>query len=474
VKGSVFKRCSCAPAYSAKGERLACKSKHGSWSFVADAGRNPATGHRRQIKRGGFPTKAAAEAALAELVDQSGKGMATHDERQTVAAFLRTWLDTRIANGLRPKTAESYRQHIEQIFIPAFGHLRLRDLRPGHVEAMLAAAAAPRPGKRARGPASIRRIHATLRSALGTAVKHRLIPFNPAVGIDLPKAPRPRVKPWEPSELGSFLDYVASDRLGALYELIAATGLRRGEAVGLRWDDVDLERGVLVVRQQIVSLYGDQLPACPYCGEQHRGAVFGRPKTASGEDRVVELDGGVVGVLLAHRLSQDAERAAWADAHSDHGLVFAREDGRPIVPSTVTKRFGQLSKAAGVSRNRVHGLRHGQASLMLAAGVPISVVSKRLGHSTVAITSDTYSHLLEGVGRDAAERAAALIPRASRAASSAACDQSVTKSASGSTEGPRLDDEGPGVAGLAGAASGNRTPDNLITSRNEHVPGEPC
>ncbi len=233
--------------------------------------------------------------------------------------------------------------------------------------------------------------------------------------------------------------------------------------MGLRWDDVDLERGVLIVRQQIVSLYGD-VPVCPYCGEQHRGAVFGKPKTASGEDRVVELDGGVVGVLLAHRFAQDAEGAAWADAYSDHGLVFAREDGRPIVPSTVTKRFVALGVAAGLRRVRTHDLRHGQASLMLAAGVPMAVVSKRLGHSTISITSDTYSHLLEGVGRDAAERAAALVPRAPKASPDTSCDQSVTISASETVEGPLQTDEAPGNTGLDGAASGNRTPDNLITS----------
>ena len=109
MKGSVVKRCSCPPAYSAKGERLACKIKHGSWSFIADAGRTR-DGKRRQVKRGGFATKAEAEAALAELIDSVEKGTAAHDERQTVAAYLETWLAGRIANGLRPTTARSYRR----------------------------------------------------------------------------------------------------------------------------------------------------------------------------------------------------------------------------------------------------------------------------------------------------------------------------------------------------------------------------
>lgn len=118
---------------------------------------------------------------------------------------------------------------------------------------------------------------------------------------------------------------------------------------------------------------------------------------------------------MAGVAQQDAERATWGAAPSDHGLVFAREHGTPIAPERVTKRFAQMVSAAGLRPIRLHDLRHGQASLMLAAGVPIAVLSKRLGHSTIALTSDTYSHLLQGVGRDAAERAAALVPRAPKA-----------------------------------------------------------
>jgi integrase len=410
MRGSVSKRCSCPPAYSARGERMACKIRHGSWSYVADDGRDPKTGRRRQVKRGGFATKGEAEQALAELVDGVSKGATTHDERQSVRVFLETWLADKERNGLRPTTVRSYRQHVDQFFVPAFGHLRLRELRPGHVEAMLADLATPKDGQRRRiGPASARRIHATLRSALATAVRRRLLSWNPAVGIELPTVNRPKVRPWEPGDLGAFLDKVAADPFGSVFEVIAATGLRRGEALGLRWDDIDLEASRLTVRQQLVHVTSDE--PCPYCARQHKMASFGRPKTASGEDRVVDLDSGVIGVLMAHRLHQDAQRAEWGPAYSDHGLVFPREDGTPWPPERLTKVFGKLVADSGLRRIRLHDLRHGQASLMLAAGVPMAVVSKRLGHSTIGITADTYSHLLEGVGRDAAERAAALIPR---------------------------------------------------------------
>lgn len=169
---------------------------------------------------------------------------------------------------------------------------------------------------------------------------------------------------------------------------------------------------------------------CPYCEAGHLGVSFGKPKTASGEDRVIDLDEVTVGALLAHQFRQQGERQAWGEAYADHGLVFAREDGNPLRPDDVTKLFVSLVDAAALRRVRLHDLRHGQASLMLAAGIDMAIVSKRLGHSTITITSDTYSHLLGGVGRDAADRASALVPRARKAApvtpSDDVCDHSVT------------------------------------------------
>ena len=193
---------------------------------------------------------------------------------------------------------------------------------------------------------------------------------------------RRRAEPWEPAELGRFLDHAVTDRLGALYELIAMTGLRRGEAIGLRWSDIDLERGLLVVRQQIVQL-------------GHQTAVA-RPKTASGEHRRVDLDERTVRTLIAHEFAQAAERATWGQAYADSGLVFTRENGSALHPEFVTRHFAVLARAAKLRPIRLHDLRHGQASLMLAAGVPMAVVSKRLGHSSLAITAEPTRTCLRG------------------------------------------------------------------------------
>lgn len=243
----------------------------------------------------------------------------------------------------------SYRQHIDSYLIPNLGCLRLGDLRTTHVEKMLHDIAQP-PAKPKAGekigkgqrrnpkkisPATVRRVHATLRSALTSAKRKHLVGHNAAENLELPRAPRPKVVPWEPEELGRFLDHAATDRLGALFEVMAMTGLRRGEAAGLRWDDVDLTKGVITVRQQLVEVDGTGVE-CPFCKGEHRQYRFGRPKTASGEDRVVDLDQATSGVLLAQQLAQGTEREQWGEAYSDHVGVLAR--GRDTVASPDCQR----------------------------------------------------------------------------------------------------------------------------------------
>lgn len=467
MKGSVYKRCRCPVERDAKGRRKACKKAHGSWTFVADLGIDPATGKRRQVRKSGFRTSDDAQEELSKYLTSVANGQVAHDNRITVAEYLNQWIATKAASGIRPTTVRSYRQHIDAYLIPHLGRLRLGDLRATHVEKMLRDIAAPpvkpkpdekipkgaKRNPKPLSPATIRRVHATLRSALTSAKRKHLVGHNAAENLELPRAPRPKVTPWEPEELGRFLDYAGTDRLGSLFEVMAMTGLRRGEAAGLRWQDVDLTRGTITVRQQLVEIDGSGVE-CPSCKGEHRQYRFGRPKTASGEDRVVDLDQATVGVLLSQKLAQDTERAAWGEAYSDHGLVFAREDGTPIPPSTVSSEFARLCDGAGLRHIRLHDLRHGQASLMLAAGVPIAVVSKRLGHSSISITSDTYSHLLGGVGAQAAEAAASLVPRNPR-------DHSVTTEDDPNLFVPLEFGEMPGSEGGAGGA---RTHDQRIMS----------
>jgi integrase len=172
-----------------------------------------------------------------------------------------------------------------------------------------------------------------------SAQRHRLISYNPATDADLPRVEKEKVEPWEPEELAQFLDAAASHRLGCLFELMAFTGLRRGEALGLRWQDVELARARIVVRRQLVQV-----------GSR---AVAGPVKTRSGEQRIVDLGDRAVGVLMAQRIAQDRDRSILGAGYRDEGLVFAAPDGRELSPEFVTKTFTRLVGLSGVRRQRL-------------------------------------------------------------------------------------------------------------------------
>ncbi len=243
-----------------------------------------------------------------------------------------------------------------------------------------------------------------------------------------------------------------------MFHLIAYRGLRRGEAVGLRWQDADLARGVVRITQQVIQLGW--------------ATEVGDPKTDSGA-RAVTLDGRSVAVLRSWRVTQAGERSTWGSAWQDSGLMFTREDGSQLHPDTVTTVFEQLHRKAGLPPIRLHDLRHTAASLALAAGVPLKVVSEQLGHSSLAITADTYTSVLPAVAHAAAEAVADVIPRAAagdaRAAASALRhrsarpeDKMITANLSNATR--------PLVRGLPmGAPPGTRTPNPRIKSALEDV-----
>lgn len=411
MKGSVVKRCTCPPVLDERGRRKTCPKKHGSWSYVADVG----VDQRKQVKRGGFPTREAAEEALAALLRQVKNHGWTDDQSVTLVGWLTEWVDRQESSGkIRASTARGYRDHVDGRIVAHFGARKLRDVKRAQVTAFIASMV-----KAGAGPTTVHRTLATLRSGLTAAVRAGMIPLNPGRDVDLPGRDVKTAAPWTPDELGAFLDGVQTDRLGVLFELLAMTGMRRGEALGLSWRDVDLGAGTVTVRRQAVPCPPTM---CPVCCAEH-GVIFTEPKTDAGV-RLVELDRATVGALLGHRLRQDTERNEWADAYTDHGLLFCREDGWPVHPSTITHRFAELTAAITTTGDdgqrvplrpiKLHDLRHGAASLGLAAGVPLEVISKRLGHSSVTVTSAVYSHLLPGVGRQAAEATAALVNRSAR------------------------------------------------------------
>lgn len=370
----------------------------GSWQWVLEYGRD-SHGRRLQTSKAGFPTKAAAQSALQETVRTLMVDVNVTDV--TVGEYLDAWLAGK--HALKPKTLALYTDVTNNYLVPQIGGIRLLQLRAQHLDRMYAAISHGRRG-RPLSPSTIRRIHAVLRSALNTAVKRRLLPYSPAEHIELaPENPK-RPRPWTPDQCRAFLAATADDRLAGLYELMLVTGIRRGEAIGLRWEDVDLDGGALLVVQQITEVRGR--------------SVVGTPKTKRGT-RLVPIDDGTVALLRRHREAQEADRLAWGPAWHANGLVFTKENGLPLRPEYATRHFQALAARAGLPAIRLHDLRHTSASLALAAGVDLKVVSDRLGHSQIAVTADLYTHVNRGLGRQAAEQLATALRAGSQTLPSA-------------------------------------------------------
>jgi Site-specific recombinase XerD len=375
----------------------------GSWRYTLEYGR-ASNGQRLQTSKAGFPTKGAAQTALQELVRTLMTDVTLTS--LTVQEYLGTWLTSK--HTLKPTTMALYTEFTTNYLVPHLGQIRLLELRAHHLDRMYANITVGLRG-RPLSPSTIRRIHGVLRSALNTAVKRRLIPYNPAEHIELaPENPK-KPKPWTPEQSQAFLQHIAADRLANLYHLMLVTGMRRGETVGLRWEDVDLDGECLFVIQQITDVNGR--------------SMVSTPKTKRGQ-RLVPIDAETVAMLRRQRETQYLERTAWGPAWNEAGLVFTREDGSPLRPEYATRHFQALAEDAGLPVIRLHDLRHTNASLALDAGVDLKVVSERLGHSQLAITADLYTHVNRGLGKAAAEQIARALRPASPAVPTASLPQS--------------------------------------------------
>jgi integrase len=363
-------------------ERCGC-----SWSYRVDTP-DAIDGKRRQLRKGGYPNKTTAKEALADVQRRMANGEQVGGSI-TVSEYLKDWFRAKEAAGRKPSTLAQYQDLMLRFLEPQLGKVKLADLRAVHVEAMLASMEAE-----GRGIVTRRRTVAVLSSALGSAVKRRLVPWNVCQQLELPPERTERRPVWDAGQAQKFLAHVGKDRLAVLWRLYCLRGLRRGEALALAWEDVDLETGTLWIHRNL--------------GEVDGKLTWGTPKTVNGT-RSVAVDPLTVTELRSHRRRQATEKLALGAAYDDQNLVFAAENGRPIWPGSVSARFHVLSDAAGLPRIRLHDLRHSAASLALAAGVDLKTVSSNLGHSGISITANLYAHVLPSTARAAADSVAAMV-----------------------------------------------------------------
>jgi len=332
-------------------------------------------------------TRKEAERVRAKLVHEINQGTFFKPSTTPFGTYLDDWL-AQTGDRLSAKSRERTRSIIDKHLKPALGHHPLAELRPLHIQQYYTEAlTAAREGRNPLAPATVLKHHRVIFRSLRQAVRWQLLARNPAEAVEPPKATRREMLALDPAQTATLLAATDGDRLHAPILLAISTGMRRGEILGLRWADIDMDAGTIDVRQTIE--------------ETGAGIAFKAPKTTKSR-RTLPIGATAVAALRRHQAQQGEAKPAAGAGRQDDDLVFARPDGSPWSPAAFSLAFMRLVRATdNLPRIRFHDLRHTHASQLLAQGVHPKVVSERLGHASIAITMDTYSHVLPGLQEDA-------------------------------------------------------------------------
>jgi integrase len=349
------------------------KNKQGKIIGYLGAYHDP-DGKRRYVSAG---KKGECERKLRQAMTDADRGLIFNRQDLKLGEYLDPWLSDSVKDTVRQRSWERYESIVRVHIKPALGKAKLRALTPNHLRALyrnkLDAGLAPR---------TVNYIHVTLHKALKDAVSDGLIPKNVATAVKSPKPEKPEIHPLTRAQALMLLDAAGGDRFEALYVVAIHCGLREGELLGLKWGDVDLEAGTLAVRRTL--------------SETRTGHKFELPK--NGKGRSVKLSQRAAEALKSHRACQNEERPKVGSLWQDHDLVFPTGIGTTMSGTNLTGRhFKPLLKRAGLPAIRLHDLRHTCATILLVAGKHPKYVQELLGHASISITFDTYSHVIEGM-----------------------------------------------------------------------------
>jgi integrase len=361
-----------------------------SWSIVVERGRGP-DGRRLQSWHTVRGTRRDAERERARLLHELNTGAYVEPAKLTVAQYLDQWLRDYAEPRVAAKTFERYEEIIERHLVPALGHHRLDKLQPLHIQAYYSSAlrGGRLDGKGGLSAQTVLHHHRLLRQALHQAVRWQLLMRNPADAVEPPRPRRREMQALDDDQVARLLEAAKMTNNYIPVLIAVTTGLRRGEVLALRWQDVDLDKGTLAVRQTLQ--------------QTKAGLAFKEPKSQKSR-RVVALPPILVEELRKHRTAQGKQRLTLGPAYQDHDLVCPQDDGAPRSPNALSCAFRDLVSRVEVPRVRLHDQRHTHATQLLKHGVHPKVVSERLGHANIGITLDVYSHVLPGMQEDAARR----------------------------------------------------------------------
>jgi integrase len=377
-----------------------------SWYIKLELDRDPVTGKRRQKWYSGFETKEAAKDELVRLRHQMQTGTFVEPRQTTVGEYLKMWLADYAKPNVSGKTYERYEQIVNNNLLPGLGSIPLAKLQPLQIQNLYSEQLATGRKKKAKSenasaglsPQTVLHHHRVLRKALAQAVRWNLLVANPADRVEPPRARPQEVQPVDEAQAAWLLELAEGTRLQVPVALAIYTGMRRGEILALRWQDVDLEAGYATVCRALEFTKAN-------------GCVFKEPKSRKGRRRV-SLPGGMVEILVAHLGKQNEYRAALGHGYQDNGLVVCVEDGSIWKPPAFDSSYRQLLKRRKLSGPTFHALRHSHASHLLRQGVDPKLISERLGHSKVSFTLDQYVHLLPGMQEEAAQKIEAVMKAA--------------------------------------------------------------
>lgn len=364
--------------------------KRGSkWAFVVDIGKDPVTGKRKQKWFSGYRTKREAEKAMAEKIAEISRGDYVEPARTPLRDLVIDWLELNIKHRSSIKTYDLYRYLIHNFIIPHLGEIPLDKLSPMQIQKFYNKLLNmdKKLGKGKVSSTTVNKVHNVLRASLEWGVKMKVIPSNAAKRVDPPKENRTPVNVWTKEEAAAFLEASKGHRFYPLFYVALSTGMRIGELLGLKWEDIDWEHQVIRVKRTL--------------GRTSAGFIVKeQPKTSSGR-RSIYITTNTINVLKKHRRKQLQESLMLGITSPE--FVFLNTKGKFYDLTSIHRVFRKLIKKAGVPKIRLHDLRHTHATFLLQEGIHPKIVSERLGHGNVSITLDIYSHVIPSMQKEAAK-----------------------------------------------------------------------
>jgi len=362
------------------GEGSIFKRADGRWVGKVSLGYD-LVNHKRLRKVVYGKTRGEVRTRLTELQRKHDQGLTVNTKAQATSQFLTTWLNDVAKPNTRPSTYRSYEQIVRNHLIPGLGTYSLEKLTPQVIQSFLNA--------KAKTGISVEHLRRVLRAALNQAVKWDLIVRNPATLVSPPKKEKYEFAYLEPEQAKKLFEAASHTRYEALFTVAISVGLRLGEALGLKWSEVDLEAGTLTVKHQLQRVEGK--------------LTLVEPKTARAR-RVVPLPSFAIEALKKHRTRQLEERIFNSDVWQEQNFVFTSTVGTPADPRNIRRTLETILQESGLPKVRFHDLRHTCATLLLAQGTDARTIMETLGHSQITLTLNTYSHVMPSLQRDAADR----------------------------------------------------------------------